>query len=393
MRIAFATAHRHLIGGVERYVEGAMAALSRRGHTVALVCERRETPDAPLMQVDTDAVWCAADGIDDLERNLARWNPDIVFAHGFASNDVERMVLGRWPAVLFAHGYYGTCATGTKRQARPHLHACTRRFGPACLWQHYPRRCGGLNPRVALAGYLTQRARHHALTRYRAVLVGSQHMLAEYRRHGVREEHLHLAPLFPTGVDRNPSPPPPRPFTGQVVVVGRLTELKGVDRSIRAIPLASQRLKRPLALTVLGDGPARQELETLASSIGVAAVFRGWVDAATRTDAMRHADLLLVPSVWPEPFGLVGIEAACVGLPTAAYAMGGITDWLRPGESGELAPADPPTVDGLSDAIVRALRDLDTHAALRLGAWRIAARFTVDQHLAVLEPTLERACR
>ena len=90
MRIALATAHRHLVGGVERYVEGVISALAHRGHTVALVCERREAPDAPLMQVDTDAVWCAADGLDNLERNLARWNPDTC---GRGSGDNRYMLL------------------------------------------------------------------------------------------------------------------------------------------------------------------------------------------------------------------------------------------------------------------------------------------------------------
>ncbi len=105
---------------------------------------------------------------------------------------------------------------------------------------------------------------------------------------------------------------------------------------------------------------------------------------------MRGADLLAVPSVWPEPFGLVGLEAGCVGLPAVAFAVGGISDWLRPGVSGELAPGDPPTIAGLADAIGRALADLDHHARLRYGAWTVAQSFTQPAHLAGLERILEQ---
>jgi hypothetical protein len=56
-----------------------------------------------------------------------------------------------------------------------------------------------------------------------------------------------------------------------------------------------------------------------------------------------------------------------------------------------LAPGDPPTVDGLSAALVRALADPAHLARLRVGAWRAAQRFTPERHAAALEAVLERA--
>jgi glycosyltransferase involved in cell wall biosynthesis len=106
---------------------------------------------------------------------------------------------------------------------------------------------------------------------------------------------------------------------------------------------------------------------------------------------MRAADLLAVPSVWPEPFGLVGIEAGCVGLPAVAYEVGGVRDWLRPGVSGELAPGEPPTADGLAAAIVRALGDPARLNRLRVGAWEVACTFGPQRHLHALECILDAA--
>jgi glycosyltransferase involved in cell wall biosynthesis len=164
--------------------------------------------------------------------------------------------------------------------------------------------------------------------------------------------------------------------------------VKGVDYLIRAIPEATARLGRALSLTVAGDGAERGKLQELASRLQVNVDFVGWVDNQQKLQLMQAADLLALPSLWPEPFGLVGIEAGSVGLPAVGYAVGGIPDWLIAGESGELAPGDPPSATGLAEAIVRALADPQHYEKLRRGAWQTAQRFTMESHLAELESVL-----
>ncbi len=84
----------------------------------------------------------------------------------------------------------------------------------------------------------------------------------------------------------------------------------------------------------------------------------------------------------------MGVEAAAQGVPAVAYDLGGIRDWLIPGETGELAPGDPPTVAGLADALCRVLEDPAHHARLSHGAWSRARRVTLDAHLDLVEPVL-----
>lgn len=119
----------------------------------------------------------------------------------------------------------------------------------------------------------------------------------------------------------------------------------------------------------------------------------GWVDAAELTTLMRQADVLAVPSTWPEPFGIVGIEAGCVGLPAVGFAVGGILEWLRPGISGELAPAAPPAARGLAAALERALALPEHHQRLREGAWRTARSYTAQSHLEALDDAFSGAVR
>lgn len=394
MRILLASWHRAVAGGAEHYLRALIPALAARGHAIALLHEHQFTggvatvdpPDARLPMWSTDEVGAGAA----LEA-AAGWRPDVAYVQGLRSSDLERALLDRFPAVLFAHGYYGTCATGTKRHAFPRIQECRRTFGPACLLLHYPRRCGGLDPMEALAHYRRQAARHALLGRYRAIVVASTHMQREYARHGIPADRLRIAPLPPPEMTPDATAPATRPLSGGIIFLGRLTADKGVDLLIDAIPAAERTLGRQFSLVVAGSGPELGSLQAHARARDVRAHFPGWVEHAAKLQLLREADLLAVPSVWGEPFGLVGIEAGCVGLPAVGFAVGGIPDWLTPGVSGELAPADPPTASGLAAAIARALADAGRHHALRLGAWETARRFSMEGHIAALEDVFARA--
>jgi glycosyltransferase involved in cell wall biosynthesis len=384
VRILFVGANRQIVGGAEAYQRTLTPALLSAGHEAALLYERTARPDAPTVDGGAIPHWtdfsCAVE-----------WRPDVAYVHGVAAPSFEQRVLQAFPAVLFAHGYHGTCATGTKRHAWPQVVACKRRLGFACLMLHYPRRCGGLNPLTALESYRTQRERHRLLDRYRAVCVASRHMREEYLRHGLPASRVHVLPLPPTGITPDRSPGNSAFGSGTILFVGRLTDLKFESNAIDAVARAAARLERRLTLTVVGDGPARAGLRRRAERLGVPATFVPWVEPEERNRLFRSAEILLIPSTWPEPWGLVGLEAACTGLPAVAFATGGIPEWLSAGDSGELAPSDPPTTEGLAAAIGRALANRDHYARLRLGAWRRAHEFTLKRHVAELVSVLRGA--
>jgi glycosyltransferase involved in cell wall biosynthesis len=397
MRILIASEHRNLVGGIEKYLQAVVPGFEERGHVVGFLYEHAADPKQE--QIDSSSgflnAWCLS-GNDPkaVLSSVAAWKPDIVYCHGFNNAvAVENSLLQTYPVALYIHNYDRTCATGRKCHSFPQIQACTRRLGPTCLLLHYPRRCGGLNPRTMWREYQRHVQLNAKLSDYHAVLVASGHMYREMERHGVSPEKLHLAPLPTTDVIPDPVPPAPKRPTGKIIFAGRLTDLKGAKHLIQAIPRAARGLNQHLSLTIAGDGPERGELQETARQLGVAVEFAGWVHTRRKLELMREADLLAVPSLWPEPFGLVGIEAGCLGVPAVGYAVGGIPDWLIAQESGELAPGDPPTVDGLADAIVRALGDTAHYNRLCLGAWNLARRFTLENHLAVLEPILYQQAR
>lgn len=390
MRIVIANLQRSVVGGVERYLQFLIPGLLHRGHSVGLLYEssfdaNNESIDSRDMQLPS---WCTAElGVPETVSSLMKWEPDVVYSNGLDDGGLESALLDKFPTILYAHSYQGTCVSGRKCHGWPRIQPCSRQFGPQCLLLYFPRRCGGLNPGTMWNMFRRETARNARFTRFRTVLVASQHMYQEFQRNGVCQDRLRVLRLPLTGGTHEFSSKP-TVSPGRILFAGRLVGVKGVDYLIRAIPEATARLGRALSLTVAGDGAERGKLQELASRLQVNVDFVGWVDNQQKLQLMQAADLLALPSLWPEPFGLVGIEAGSVGLPAVGYAVGGIPDWLIAGESGELAPGDPPSATGLAEAIVRALADPQHYEKLRRGAWQTAQRFTMESHLAELESVL-----
>ena len=325
------------------------------------------------------------------------WMPDAVIVNGLHDSALESRLLTGMPSVFVAHNFYGTCISGTKSWAAPVARPCHRVFGAACLLHYFPHRCGGLSPVTMARLYGRERDRLRHIRAAPAVVTLSAFMREEYLRHGLDPARvttlpdgppLHGTPVYardPAGVAE------PR----RLIAIARLEPIKGMHLLLDALPLVQQSLARAIALTVLGDGSQREWLEiharrVAAASPGVTVEFAGWTSPLERDRHLRRADLLVVPSTWPEPLGLVGIEAARAGVPAAAFDVGGISEWLKNGVTGVTAPGDPPTAGRLARAIVSCLEDDRRLEALGRAAQQHSARLTPDTHVAGLLALLTR---
>jgi glycosyltransferase involved in cell wall biosynthesis len=322
------------------------------------------------------------------------WRPAVCFSHNMNALAVDAELLSRWPVVKMMHGYFGTCVSGQKSFRFPRREPCCRQVGPACLALYFPRGCGRRRPLVMLRQFAWAREQRALYTKYSSIVVASEHMRFEFERNGAPSASVQVVPLFAPAVRAEPTDPARgRDGTPSILFLGRMTPLKGGDLLIDAVAQASRRLGRPLRVTLGGDGPERERWQALAMRLGIDARFPGWLDAAGRDAAIRRATLVAVPSVWPEPFGLTGLEAASMGVPAVAFDVGGIREWLTDGDNGLLAPGSPPDASALADAITRAILDPSVLARLSSGARRRAAELTLDRHLDRLEPILLSACR
>ncbi len=105
---------------------------------------------------------------------------------------------------------------------------------------------------------------------------------------------------------------------------------------------------------------------------------------------LRTADLLVVPSLWPEPLGLVGLEAASYGVPALAFDSGGIREWLIDGETGRLVTGQPSS-GALASALEDCLREPDRLKRWGRSAARSAGARTAAAHVSALEQVFQSA--
>ena len=169
------------------------------------------------------------------------------------------------------------------------------------------------------------------------------------------------------------APPLSEPYA---VYVGKLAPNKGVTKLIPAMVRAG--LRWPLV--IVGDGPQRAEVAADAARSNVDVQFQGWLPRAETLRWLGHASILIFPSHGPESLSRVLLEAAALGVPTAAMDTGGTRDIVKQGETGLLST----TTEALGDDVRCLSEDTELRRRLGYGArdWverRFAAPVVVDR--------------
>jgi glycosyltransferase involved in cell wall biosynthesis len=192
---------------------------------------------------------------------------------------------------------------------------------------------------------------------------------------------------------RNATLPPPPPsaadraaaraalgFTAEERVIGTLGRLDEPKKGLRTFLAAAARISvaEPRARFVLvGDGPARAELERRAGSLGIRERVRFHGEEPSPERLLPGLDILAQPSLW-EGFGLSVVEAMASGVPVVASRVGGIPEAARDDREAVLVP--PGDATRLAESIVALLRD--PQRAARLGAAgraRVLEEFSLDR--------------
>jgi phosphatidylinositol alpha-1,6-mannosyltransferase len=202
--------------------------------------------------------------------------------------------------------------------------------------------------------------------------------------------------LISNGVDPGKfSPRPRRPdlvarhaLAGKQVLltVGRLYARKGMDRVIESLPLLRQTFP-DLVYLVVGEGPYRQDLVSLASRLGVAdrLILAGAVPDGELADYYALGDAFIManrtlPDGDTEGFGLVFLEANACGVPVIAGQDGGSPDAVTDGVNGLVIDGNDPLA--IAAAVRRLLSDTSLRAALRQRGLETAREVRWDRKVA-----------
>jgi len=133
----------------------------------------------------------------------------------------------------------------------------------------------------------------------------------------------------------------------KLLYVGRINQEKGVHISIEAVGYLVKNLTTiNVVLYIIGDGNEKyiDKLQSLISKLKIKKNVRfcGKLPREKVMNEYSKYDILLVPSIWEEPFGIIIIEAMSQGLPVIATSVGGIPEIIKNGETGLLVPPNNP---------------------------------------------------
>lgn len=218
---------------------------------------------------------------------------------------------------------------------------CTRPTGFSCLTIHRAEHClGSLGPLHRIGRIVYRLRDHHLLKMLKHFVGNSQHILRMHQRIGTV--------LYPPRLSAPSGGSSSERDLFRLVFCGRLEGVKGAEDALRIL----SRLPKPYTLDVLGDGYGLDSLLQMAQELSMTdrVKFHGWVDCRRRDEVFGSSSVLLLPSLWDEAFGMVGLEAFAKGTPVVAYDVGGVSEWCRPGLGILVKCGD---LNGFADAITR----------------------------------------
>jgi glycosyltransferase involved in cell wall biosynthesis len=176
----------------------------------------------------------------------------------------------------------------------------------------------------------------------------------------------------------------------ELVFVGRLVSDKGVNVLIDALGLLATRGRR-VGLTLIGDGPELPALRRQVDALGISSQvhFAGRRTGADLVAALNEHQVLVVPSVWQEPFGVVALEAMACGCVPLVSRSGGLPD--AAGAAGVVF--EPSDSQALAQAIEELLDDPALIDRLRAAGTTHLARHTRDRVARDYLQVMADACR
>ncbi|HTG44492.1 MAG TPA: glycosyltransferase family 4 protein [Verrucomicrobiae bacterium] len=165
--------------------------------------------------------------------------------------------------------------------------------------------------------------------------------------------------------------------TKDLIFVGRLVSDKGADLLLDALVAVRRSGLKP-NLTVVGDGPERIALQNKARALGLAAqiTFLGTKTGEELAGVLNEHALLVVPSRWPEPFGVVALEGIACGCAVLGTSGGGLPE--------AIGPCGKTVLNGDSEALAEGIIDILRNQNSRQSYLRKAESHLKSHHPATI---------
>jgi len=263
-----------------------------------------------------------------LDTILQKEKPDIVYVQNIKNPSVIHFLAQHKPVVRFVHDLSLFCLNWRKILPLKDI-ICPYPAGLHCIFNAYSSRCISRNPWIAFKKWRCSKQQLKMNRQLDKLIVASSYMKNCLIQNGFPPDRVEVIPYYTEPVNSDHVN-----FKNFVLFVGRIHETKGLQHLLKALKACPDELK----LVVIGEGDYKSEIEKLISqnNLGLRVEFQGWHSQEQLHEFYLNCLALIVPSLWPEPFGIVGIEAMSYRKPVIAFDVGGISDWLKDGANGFL---------------------------------------------------------
>jgi glycosyltransferase involved in cell wall biosynthesis len=332
MRILHVNETLGFAGGAEQYLFDVAEGLFQAGHENGLIFQKRDSR-YPVRFVTPfkDTFDTNSEKRQGTGHFIKRFNPDVIYIHRWESLDNLDLPVSKTPCVRIFHDQDVLCLRTSKMFYWTDQN-CYRPIGLHCLgclpFSKKAWRKGLLSWPTAVSQQKASLLAHRVFAR---LVVGSQFMKEQFVKNGISEKQITVLPLFTNF--------PPKyydsPHTNTILFVGRLDRGKGLDLLLHALRF----VKISFQLIVAGTGKDLAPSQALANRLQLnehVQFLGGVTDREKLSKLYQQSRLVVIPSRWAEPFGLVGIEAMAHGRPVVAFKSGGLREEILDGVTGYL---------------------------------------------------------
>jgi glycosyltransferase involved in cell wall biosynthesis len=376
-----------LVGGTESYIQNVSLELERAEWESHLLYSHDDP--GPYFMSNVEQVnlpsWSESNSgsYDSLSRVLERMEPNVVMVHSVDNPYVVAWLADRVPTLVYVHGLEFICP-GSAKYFRSSQRPCTISAGAKCfLYAQLEGCCWGRNPLKHLRALKRTRAFESVYRSLRTIIVGSEFVASLLSDAGIASDTIHV--LAPILVDETTSVKQASSVSSRILFAGRLVPEKGVEQLLHAV----SRIDLDFQLDIAGTGPEMGSYRELVERLGLTekVKFLGQIGRGQMNDLYRTCAFAVVPSMWPEPFGRVGPEAAANARPAIAFDVGGVGEWIEDGVSGFLVRRGD--IDELAKKMSHLLAE--PNLARRMGASaraRALTKWNSRQHVDRLQALL-----
>lgn len=270
---------------------------------------------------------------------VKRENPDIIHLHNthnanyFVSPFILKRLSSLKPTVKFVHDARFFCPNFGKKIIPYNNEICNYPVGLKCLSKKGCRmfHLNGKGDFYNLHRYFLINYELRVSKTFNRIIVGSRYMYNELVKNGFEENKIKKIPCFTdksfgageNGAEKN-----------LILCVGGMSsEIKGVSHFIEVLNILRD---KQWHAEIVGDGSYIKEMKKKVNKIGLEKriQFVGMLSNEEINKYYQRCSMVVMPSMVPESFGLVGIEAMAFSKPVVAFDSGGIREWLINGETG-----------------------------------------------------------